>query len=52
MAKKSDKLKAAMREVHKDMPSTVKPGMSKEKTEKQLQAIAYSKAGQSKKKKK
>ena len=52
MPKKADKLKAAMVEVHKNPPSTVKPGMSKKKTEKQLQAIAYSKAGQSKKGKK
>ena len=50
MPKKADKLKAAMVEVHKNPPSTVKK-QSKKKMEKQMKAIAYSKAGQSRKKK-
>jgi hypothetical protein len=41
-----------MSEVHKNIPSTVvKAGVTGKKKEKMLQAIAFSKAGMSKKKK-
>ena len=49
---KQTKLQAAMKEVHKDVPENVKKtGKTGKAKEKMLQAIAFSKAGLSKKKK-
>ena len=43
------KLSDAFREVHNKPPKTLKKGQSKKAKEKQMAAIAYSKAGMSKK---
>ena len=43
-SKSKAKVAAAMREVHTNMPSTMKPGQSPKKKEAQLRAIAFSKA--------
>jgi hypothetical protein len=53
MSKHNSRLEAAMREVHKNIPSTVqRADVHGEKREKMLRAIAFSKAGKSRRNRK